>query len=104
MSITKIVFFLFCISSYSCILARADEDDSFSALLEDVALGFTFAACEADEVCSKTMDTLFIPILLIALITFLVCPPTEDRNYQPMKPRRVVRTGLAYGVGRSLFS
>lgn len=104
MSITKIVFFLFCISSYSCILARADEDDSFSSLLEDVALGFTLTACEADEVCSKTMDTLFIPILLIALITFLVCPPTEDRNYQPMKPWRLVRTGLAYGVGRSLFS
>ena len=107
MSLTNLVFYLVCVSAFSCIApTRADEDDRFKYLLEDVALGFTIAACEADESCSKTMDAICLPILLVALITFCICPSKEEdnRNYKPLKPRRAVRTGIAYGVGRVLFN
>ena len=107
MFLTNIVFYLVCVGAFSCIApTRADEEDSFGDLLEDVALGFTIAACEADESCSKTMDALCLPILLVALITFCICPSKEEdnRNYKPLKPRRAVRTGIAYGVGRVLFN
>ena len=107
MFLTNIVFYLVCVSAFSYIPhTKADEDDSFGDLLEDVALGFTIAACEAAESCSKTMDAICFPILLVALITFCICPSKEEdnRNYKPLKPRRVVRTGIAYGVGRVLFN
>ena len=107
MFLTNIVFYLCCVSALSYIVpTKADEDDSFGDFLEDVALGFTIAACEADESCSKTMDAIRLPVLLVALITFCICPskPKDDRNFEPLKPRRVVRTGVAYGVGRLLFN
>jgi hypothetical protein len=86
-------------------LQGADEDDRFKYLLEDVALGFTIAACEADESCSKTMDAICLPILLVALITFCICPSKEedDRNFEPLKPRRVVAKALQNGLSLSLF-
>lgn len=103
MSILKwgiICFALYCISVRVVV---ADEDDSFE-VFEDIVIGMSIAACEADEECSNQMDSLFFPLLVIAIISCIVCPPPEEEDMDYPKPKRVARVGASYVAGKMIFS
>ena len=103
MSLAKFAFFLFCVTLHTNTYVFADED-GFYEVMEDVTLGITLAACEADEACSASMNVLIVPVTLLVIIFH--CMNGEDSEYEctRLKPKRVVRTGVAYAVGRAMFS
>jgi len=65
----------------------ADEDWFYEAI-EDVTLGITLAACEADEACSASMNVLIFPVIIIAII--FNCMNGDDSEYEctRVKPKR----------------
>ena len=100
MSILKWGVICFALYSVSVRAVVADEDNGME-IIEDIVIGMSMAACEADKECSENMSNMFFPILIVAIISCIVCPPQEDVEYP--KPKRVVRIGASYAVGKMIF-
>ena len=100
MSILKWGVICFALYSVSVRAVVADEDDGME-LFEDIVIGMSIAACEADKECSDQMASLCFPILVVAIISCIVCPPKEEVEYP--KSKRVVRIGASYAVGKMIF-
>jgi len=60
----------------------ADEDDSME-LFEDIVIGMSIAACEENKDCSDLMTDMFFPILVVAIISVIICPPKEEEFEYP---------------------
>jgi len=102
MSILKLC--VFCLSLYfvSSRVVLADEDDSME-IFEDIFIGMSMAACEENKECSDIMASMFFPILVVFILSAIICPPKEEEFEYP-KPKRVVRVGASYAVGKMIFS
>ena len=78
--------------------AKGDEDYPFEELIFDVGSGMAVAACEKDESCSSMMSSITGVAIILALISFCICPPNED-DYHEYNANKAVKRGGAMSVG-----
>ena len=95
---TVIAMFLSCV--------KGDEDYSFEELVFDVGSGMAVAACEKNEECSSLMTTITSLALILALISWCLCPGyIEDYEYYNKKKifKKGGAIGTGYIIGRQIF-
>ena len=92
------IFILFTAIATFFTCAKGDEDYPFEELILDVGSGMAVAACEKDESCSSMMSTITTLAVILALISFCICPPNED-DYREYNKTKAVKRGGAMGIG-----
>ena len=85
---------------------KADEDYPLEEMIFDVGTGVAVAACEKNAECSSLMNTITMVAVILALVSWCLCPGEID-DYEEYNNRKSFKRGGAMGagymVGRQLF-
>ena len=85
---------------------KGDEDYPIEELIFDVGTGMAVAACEKNEECSSLMSTITMLAVVLALVSWCLCPGEID-DYEEYNNRKSWKRGGAMGagyiIGRQVF-
>ena len=85
---------------------RGDEDYPLEEIMFDVGTGMAVAAWEKNAECSSLMSTVTMLALVLALVSWCLCPGEID-DYEEYNNRKSFKRGGAMGagymIGRQVF-
>jgi hypothetical protein len=85
---------------------KADEDYPLEEMIFDVGTGVAVAACEKNAECSSLMNTITMVAVILALVSWCLCPGEID-DYEEYNNRKSFKRGGAMGagymIGRQMF-
>ncbi len=85
---------------------RGDEDYPLEEIMFDVGSGMAVAACEKNAECSSLMSTITALAVVLALVSWCLCPGEID-DYEEYNNRKSFKRGGAMGagymIGRQVF-
>jgi hypothetical protein len=85
---------------------KGDEDYPLEEIVFDVSAGVAVAACEKNEECSSMMSAITILAVVLALVSWCLCPGDVD-DYEYYNDGKQFKKGGAIGagyvIGRQIF-